>query len=256
MPLQERAETVAVADAMEMPSPTGPPPVRKPSLDDYPESDGKPMAETPWHIDAMFYAIGALKQHFRERADAYVGGNMMMYYVEDDTQTSVSPDVFVTFGVGKLPERRVWRTWTERGRFADFVLEVTSKSSRKKDEGSKKELYARLGVGEYWQFDPTGEYLDPILKGHRLDSEGRYEPLALEERDGGLCHESILGLELRLEDGRLRLFDPASGDYLLTGPEKDELLREQAEALRRATTALRATRAENADLKRSLDRGE
>ena len=35
------------------------------------------MAETPWHMQAMIDAIGSLKEFFRDREDAYVGGNMM-----------------------------------------------------------------------------------------------------------------------------------------------------------------------------------
>ena len=220
------ADTAPITDdATRMPSRAGPPTPTIPSLYDYPASDGKPMGETPWHMQAMVDAIWALKDFFRDRPDVYVGGNMMMYYVEDDTKTSVSPDVFVTFGVPKLPERRVWRTWAEGGRFADFVLEVTSESTRGRDEGAKKDLFAQLGVREYWQFDPEGEYLDPILKGCRLDAEGRYQPLVLEERDGALCHGSLLGLELRLEGERLRFFDPGGGSYLPTAREKDEALR-------------------------------
>ena len=79
---------------------------------DYPESDGRPMAETPWRMQAMFDAIGSLKEYFRDRSEVYVGGNTMMYYAEGDPRC-VSSDVFVALGVAKLPERRVWRTWTE-----------------------------------------------------------------------------------------------------------------------------------------------
>ena len=245
MPPQERAEVASVADAMEMPSRTGPSVRAKPSLRDYPSSDGEPMAETPRHWRATVDAADSLRAFFAHRPDVYVGSDMMMYYIEDNTRVSVSPDVFVTFGVDKLPERRVWRTWKERGRFADFVLEITSESSQDRDEGSKKELYERLGVREYWQLDPDGDYLDPVLKGRALDSMGRYQPLALEERDGGLCHGSLLGVELRLEEDRLRLFDPGRGAYLLTGPEKDEALREK-------DGALRAAEAEIAMLRRRL----
>ena len=142
------------------------------------------------------------------------------------------------------------------GRFADFVLEMTSESSRGRDKGPKKDLFARLGVREYWQFDPEGEYLSPRLRGHRLAPDGRYQALELEERDGYLCHESLLGLELRLEGARLRFFDPARGGYLLTNLEKEDALREKEEALRAKDAALRAVQAENAMLKRRLDRGK
>ncbi len=239
-------EAVPVTDhTTTMSSRARPRPAAKPSLRDYPASDGKPMGETPFHWRAMVDAAEALHEFFATRLDVYVGSNMMMYYIEDDTDTSVSPDVFVTLGVPKLPERRVWRTWVEGGRFADFVLEMTSESSKGRDAGPKRDLFARLGVREYWQFDPEGKYLDPRLKGHRLDVRGHYQPLVLEERDGFLCHGSLLGLELRLEGVRLRLYDPARGGYLLTHSE-------QASALAEKDAALRAAEAVIADLQRRL----
>ena len=109
-------EAVSIADeALRMPSRARPSAPAKPSLHDYPASDGKPMGETPFHWRAMVDAADPLREFFAGRPDVYVGSNMMMYYIEDDTNTSVSPDVFVTFGVPKLPERRVWRTWMEGG---------------------------------------------------------------------------------------------------------------------------------------------
>ena len=123
---------------------------------DYPESDGKPMAETPKHWSATVDAALPLKEFYRDRPDVYVGSDMMMYFREGDPRRSVSPDVFVALGVPKLPERRVWLTWLE-GKLADFVLEVTSKSTRRVDEGRKARLYEELGVSEYWQFDREGE---------------------------------------------------------------------------------------------------
>ena len=42
-------EAEAVPVATEMPSRAGPPTPAVPSEADYPESDGRPMAETPWH---------------------------------------------------------------------------------------------------------------------------------------------------------------------------------------------------------------
>lgn len=211
------------------------------SLSDYPESDGKPMAETPIHWHATVDAAQPLHDFYGDRSDVYVGSDMMMYYREGDVRAYVSPDVFVAISVPKLPERRVWRTWME-GKLADFVLEITSLGTRRVDEGTKKELYAELGVREYWQFDPAGDYLEPMLRGRRLGSDGDYRTLALERRNGVLCHGTMLGLELRLEGDRLRFFDPRRGEYLPTFREKEE--------------ALQAVQAENADLRRRLQRGE
>ena len=196
------------------------PPVRKvlaPS--DYPDSDGKPMVETPDHWYATVDATYPLHWFFEERSDVYVGSDMFVYYVEGDLRRSVVPDVWVAFGVPKLPERRSWLIWLE-GKGPDFVLEITSKSTKREDEVRKKRLYEELGVKEYWQFDPTGDYLDPILKGRELGPDGKYRDLVLERRDGALRHPSLLGLELCLEGERLHYFDPVNKVRLLTPPEE------------------------------------
>ena len=129
----------------------------------YPESNGLPLAETRFQYDSLTYAAGALDIHFRDRSDVAVEGNRLLYYVEGDPRSRVAPDVFVVFGVPKR-RRRIYLLW-EEGEAPDFVLEVTSRSTRRQDAGFKRDLYARLGVREYWLFDPTGDWLDPRLQG-------------------------------------------------------------------------------------------
>ncbi len=217
----------------------------------YPVEDGEPMSETFKHGRVTVDAKTVLELHHIDRPDACVGGNNFMYYEEGNPKAVVSPDVFVAYGVPKETDREVWKVW-EEGKAPDFILEVTSKSTRKDDERKKKDIYERLGVTEYWQFDPTGDYLDPILKGRALGADGRYRALELEERDGGLCHFSeVLGLGLSLEDERLRFFDPKRGEYLLTpdeqhhvNQEQHRVNEEQRRAIREQARALRATTAE------------
>jgi hypothetical protein len=79
-----------------------------------------------------------------------------------------------------------------------------------------------LGVREYFLFDLLGDYLDPPLWGYRL-REGEYARIHEEP-----LRSEVLGLELRVEDGRLRLYDPATGERLLT-PEEAQEARRQAE---------------------------
>ena len=44
----------------------------------------------------------------------------------------------------------------EIGKALDFILEIGSKSTANADLVRKRELYAELGVGEYWRYDATG----------------------------------------------------------------------------------------------------
>ncbi|MCZ0941554.1 MAG: Uma2 family endonuclease [Gammaproteobacteria bacterium] len=218
--------------------PAKPPRRQAPAAVEYPESDGKPMSETPIHWHATVDFAHPLMDRYAMRPDAYVGSDMLMYWVEGDFDKRVSPDVFVAFGPDKEPQRRVWKVW-EEGMAADFVLEVTSRSTRRRDEGFKAALYERLGVTEYWQFDPTEDYLSPSLKGRRLGPGGTYEPIPLKPRDGGLSGWSeALGLELRPEGHALRLFDPALGEFLPTSGEKSGII-EAVQAERDAAAAER-----------------
>ena len=87
----------------------------------------------------------------------------------------VAPDVFVVIGAERA-DRSIYRLW-EEPKGPDFVLEITTRSTRREDQVSKRELYRSLGVREYWQFDPTNDYLDPPLQGLEL-IDGEYRPLA------------------------------------------------------------------------------
>ena len=219
-----------------------------PRVIDYPETDGQPMAETPTHRDAMMDAIQVLRRHFAHRPDVYVSGNMMMYYEEGEPRRCVSPDVFVAMGV-EDKDRRTYLLWRE-AKGPDFVLEVTSKSTRRNDQVTKRALYEWMGVSEYVLYDPLGEYLDPPLQGYRLVG-GRYVEWERTRVPGGVraLHSEVLGLSLhvRARDRALRLYDPAAGKDLLT-PVEAAAAREEAEA--------RAERADARAEREAAARGE
>jgi Uma2 family endonuclease len=216
----------------------------------YPESDGKPMAESELHRDVMTDLIHALKSRYLGEPNVYVGGNLLLYYVEGDPRKSVSPEVLVTWGIPKRGRRKTYLLWKE-GRAPGFVIEVTSDTTRSEDLGKKKELYLRLGVEEYVLFDPLGDYLHPRLQGHRLVL-GRYQPIPLEP-DGSLLSRTT-GLRLRIEGENLRLIDEATGERLLfVEEERAARLAERAARLaaeQRAEQEARARRALEEEIER------
>ena len=128
--------------------------VPPPAAIDYPESDGRPMAENDWQRAVILYALCVLENRFDGRPDVYVSGDLLVYHEEGNPRASVVPDVFVVFGAHSRM-RRVYKLW-EEPKAPDFVLEVASPSTWQDDEGPKRELYERLGVREYFQHDPTG----------------------------------------------------------------------------------------------------
>ena len=215
---------------------------------DYPSSDGKPMAETDDHRDIMVDTIDTLRRFYAEDPRTYVSGNLQMYYVPDDKRRHVSPDVFVVRGVAK--ESRINYLVWEEGKGPDLVIEVTSKSTRKEDVWTKFKLYRdTLAVREYFQFDPHGDYLKPPLKGYRL-VEGRYLPI---ESVAGRLPSEVLGLHLERVGRNLRLYDPASGAWLLT-PQENNAVRIRAEAARdQAEARQRQAEAQIEELRRQLE---
>ncbi|HEY9706117.1 MAG TPA: Uma2 family endonuclease [Allocoleopsis sp.] len=187
----------------------------------YPDSDGEPMAESDSARDYLIYGVESLKIHFKKRTDVYVSGNLFIYYEKGNPSAVISPDVFVVFGV-ENKQRMSYKTWEENHKVPDFVLEVTSKQTKKVDQEDKPLKYATLGVKEYFQYDPTGDYLKPVLQGGKLVN-GSYEKLPLINLENGelMIFSEVLGLELRVIQGELRFYDPVSGKKLLTTEERE-----------------------------------
>ena len=213
---------------------------------DYPSSDGKPVAESDVHISCLLHTREDLKLYFGNRPDVYVAGNLLIYYEENNVKARVAPDVFVVMGVASH-DRTSYLLW-EEGKAPDFVLEITSRGTRKEDQGKKRELYRRLRVTEYWQYDPKGEWLAPPLRGTELVA-GEYRELpARELADGTLAMMStVLGLELRSGASGLRFHDPVMGRHIPTRTETvagweraERLLEQEKQARERAETAPRA----------------
>ena len=192
----------------------------------YPESDGEPMAETDVHRDLMIDMIDILKNHFRDKHDVYISGNLLLYYEQGNPQKSVAPDVFAVFGV-EQKKRRTYLLW-EEGKGPDFVLEFVSRKTYRRDLRGKKDLYASVfSVKEYYLYDPDGQYLQPTLQGYRL-LNGVYFPIQrnLENR----LPSFVLGLELGEKDTGLGLYNPRINQWLLKSAEEEAEARRQAEA--------------------------
>ncbi|HZN32905.1 MAG TPA: Uma2 family endonuclease, partial [Pirellulaceae bacterium] len=180
---------------------------------EYPESDGQPMGETDLHRLWMIRLYELLRWRYADQ-QVYIGSDLLVYYEEGKPQRFCVPDVFVVLDCPS-GHRRVFKTWAE-GRVPDVVIEVTSLSSRREDEVFKPKTYSRIGVKEYFLFDPTNDYLSPALIGFRLsgDETQRILPDA-----SGSLHCATLGVRLWLEGDELVLADAATGQRLLTEAE-------------------------------------
>lgn len=208
------------------------PPSNRSEPVEYPHSDGLPWAESPRHLEEVFSARHALIVHLsRHRSDFYVGTNTFIYYKEGDPSAVVSPDAFVALGVAG-EERHSYKAW-ESGKVPDFVLDVTSRSRHSEEEKQKRSTYAAIGMQEYWRFDPLADPSDSRLEAFGLEG-GKYGllPPCGEES----FRSKVLGLEIRVKDGSLRMRDLATGEDIRSALEMHRAL-EQRERTRLAVEA-------------------
>ena len=206
----------------------------------------------------------ALDLHFAHRNDVLISGEGYLRYEATNDAERLAPDCVVALGVN--PEGIIARNGyviSEVGKPPDFVLEVASRSTGRRDYTVKREGYAGYGVQEYWRFDHTGgRFHDAPLAGDTL-VDGEYERLEIHEGSGGMLwgHSAVLGLDLCWDDGELRFRDPMTGEFLPT-PEELQAERDAAESRAdaeqaRADTAearAAAAEAESAALREQLRR--
>ena len=225
----------------------------KPAYADY--SHLEPLPDPPRERD-MQQDVGinafrrVLEPHFAHRDDVLIAGGGFLRHEATNDAERLAPDCVVTFGVN--PDAIVARNGyviSEVGKPPDFVLEVASRSTGRRDYTVKREGYAGYGVQEYWRFDRTGgRFHDAPLAGDML-VDGRYQPLPIHDEADGLIwgHSAVLGLDLCWDDGEFRLRNPMSGEFL---PKPAELQAERDAAQVERDAAL----AEAARLREQLRR--
>ena len=184
----------------------------------YPEEDGIPIPDAETQGRTFRAVLTPLDHYFRGQPGVHVAGNTFVYYEPGNPQRFVSPDCYVVFGVdvAHIFYRNTYRVW-EMGKPPDFALEIGSQSTGGYDVREKPELYASIGIGEYWLYDPTPDSRNYGVKlsGGYL-ANGRYEPFPIAEDADGLTwgHSPTLGLDLCWDDSTLRFRIPATGEFL------------------------------------------
>ena len=189
----------------------------------YPETDGMPLPDGHYQDPLFREIVTTVEMHFQNRPDVTVSGNTFVYYQQGNPRRFVAPDCYVALGISKESIQRfnTYRTW-EVGKPPDFALEIGSPSTADHDLTDKRDLYARIGIGEYWRFDATGGdfYHEPLV-GEYL-AEGQYHRFPLNHEPNGLiwAYSPTLNLNLCWENGRLRFHNPTTGEWLLSYQEQ------------------------------------
>ena len=144
------------------------------------------------------------------------------------------PDLLIAFGADPVAYKESnGYIIEEQGKPPDFVLEIASPRTGRVDTGEKRNDYAALRIPEYWCFDETGDYHGTRLAGDRLASDGRYQPIDIEEVSDGVLqgYSLVLNLLLRWDNGQLKWHDPSTGRHIATfEDEREARLRAEQEA--------------------------
>ncbi len=204
----------------------------------YPHTDGEPMAVSDYHRHSLIWTLQALEAHFAQNPEVYVSGDIFIYYREGEPRKSISPDVLVCFGINpKL--RLTYKVWEEE-KVPDFVMEFSSKNTYDKDLDEKMDIYASLGIQDYFLYDAEGLYLPSPLMGFTLVDDV-YVAIA-PDANGGI-RSSVLGLDFRLRGAEIAIYDPIADEWVQTLAEQEAVRAENAEA----RAEQEAARAENAE---------
>jgi Uma2 family endonuclease len=142
-------------------------------------------------------ALEALGEYFRRiRRRIYLSAELPVYYPDEPM---FAPDVLAVMDAEPHP-RASWVVSQEK-RGLDFVLEIHVSGSAKKDVELNVERYARLGIPEYFAFDPVRRR----LLGWRLPDVAARAYAAVVSQEGR-WPSAILDLDLAIEGSQLRFF--------------------------------------------------
>ncbi len=150
-------------------------------------------------IEMIGQYLKDLQEHLGDIASLFMISNIPIRYDPSNRRVFIAPDWYISFDVDMeaISEKLSYDVW-EVGKPPEFALEVASPSTYRKDVYEKPDIYAYIGIGEYWMFDPTGgELYGQALSGYRL-VDGGYEPIETALNEHGLESGYSEVLRLRL----------------------------------------------------------
>ena len=154
------------------------------------------------------------------------------------------PDLLIAFSVNPAASQdRNGYVISEQGKPPDFVMEIASPSTGRRDVTVKRDGYAALGIPEYWRFDDSGgRHHGAPLAGDRL-VYGIYQSVLIDQIDHDTYqgYSAVLDLYLRWEEGKLGWYDPATGRHITRfSDEREARIEAQAQAATEQEARVRA----------------
>ena len=198
----------------------------------------------PEDMNTNIYLLGpgllsSLRAHLGNLASTIVTSEAPLGWNTSERREVLVPDALIAFEADPQALRRnMGYSINEQGKPPDFVLEIGSEYTGRRDITVKRDRYAEFGVPEYWRFDPSGgRFHRTHLAGDQLVS-GEYQPITINRTDDEHYwgHSEALNLDLCWERGELRWYDPVGQTYLPSFDD-ERTIRVVAEAQRDAAEA-------------------
>ena len=214
--------------------------------------------------DALITLIKAIltARYANDPTTLVLGPATFLIYASDTPGSLIAPDCYVMFGVDAdfiLTYRQSYRI-EEWGVVPGFALEVASPSTARRDLTEKRDLYARIGVPEYWRLDRNGENYGEPLVGERL-VDGEYARLQLHvEPNGDMWSRSeVLGVDIYWSEdddgiGMFSMRDSETGVWLNTLSDEIAAHAETETARQEAEARAQEAEARNRELQAELER--
>lgn len=197
------------------------------------EEQDEPLASDP-HADEQTYCFTALR-YLLNPDGHYVAMDRWLRMDAANDHDKLLPDLLIAldtldqqWGVNEyLP----WAV----GKAPELLGEFLSLSSEAADRDAKPERYGKLGVREYFLFDPDGTFGVPRVQGWTLRRDGTRTPLP-RQADGGVA-SATLPVRFVFRDGHIAVIDPRTGQIALRYEDAQRRLREETAARWRAEQA-------------------
>ncbi len=193
------------------------------------------LTEDAMQQDAPYLRIfSILDERFQDSPDVLVsGGGGFIYYDRYDMNAKRAPDCTIAFGVNveRIVDRNAYMVW-EVGKPPDVAIEIGSRSTAVNDIGVKREIYAEMGIGEYWLLDRTGGLLygEPLIGERLVDGEYIRYPTYRDEQGRVASRSEALNLVFHWDGSRFGIYDPVAGEDLVDLREAKPALQSERQA--------------------------
>ena len=128
----------------------------------YPESDGKPMADSTGQFRWIQFLSGNLSYLFKDDTNVLVASDLLWYPVRGRPDIVTAPDVMIIWGRPKH-DRRSYKQFEEEGIAPQVVFEVLSHSNTKEETEFKTAFYRERGVREFYLYDHENCSFEVVL---------------------------------------------------------------------------------------------